>query len=106
MLSLKLNTARFIMTKIILFTALLLALTACTEHTNSAVYVCNKQQIAIITSNADETAELNYHHTTYPLVRQKSASGVKYSNENVLFWTKGNEAMLIINGYKQHCNQQ
>jgi membrane-bound inhibitor of C-type lysozyme len=94
------------MSKIIISAAILLVLAGCTEHTKSEVYMCEGLQIATITSHSDEIAELNYNHIEYQLVRKNSASGVKYSNENVLFWTKGNEAMLIINGHKQHCNQQ
>jgi len=81
-----------------------LSLSACTEPQNSQSYSCDSQLTAVIKSESEETASLTYNQVTYQLTQQSSASGVKYSNDDVLFWTKGNEAMLIIDGNKYHCN--
>lgn len=94
------------MYKTIFLITSLLAVTACSEQAQSDVYSCDNQQSATITSEDDENAKLEYKQQQYQLVRQQSASGVKYTNNDVLFWTKGNEAMLIIDGNKHHCNVQ
>ncbi|MCQ8879599.1 MliC family protein [Pseudoalteromonas shioyasakiensis] len=84
----------------------LLTLAACSEQAKSDVYSCDNQQAATITSTTDENAVLDYNQQQYQLVKQQSASGVKYTNDDVLFWTKGNEAMLIVDGNKHHCEIQ
>lgn len=91
------------MYKKILLTASLLTLTACSEQATDDVYACDSKKNATIISQDDETATLEYEQQKHQLVRQQSGSGVKYSNNDVLFWTKGNEAMLIIAGNKHHC---
>ena len=37
------------------------------------------------------------------LQRVRTASGAKYSGENIEFWNKGNEARLAMNGYTYNC---
>jgi len=100
------STKGCFMYKTIFLTTCLLALTACSEQAQSDVYSCDNNLTATITSEDDENAKLEYNQQQYQLVRQKSASGVKYTNDDILFWTKGNEAMLIIDGNKHHCNVQ
>lgn len=89
-----------------MLTAALLTLAACSEQAKNDVYTCDSQQTATIISQNDESATLEYDQQQHQLVRQQSASGVKYTNNDVLFWTKGNEAMLIIGGNKHHCTVQ
>lgn len=84
----------------------LLALAACSKQTQSDAYSCDNKLTATITSEDEESANFEYNQKQYQLVRQQSASGVKYTNDDVLFWTKGKEAMLIIDGNKHHCNVQ
>ncbi|MBB1292496.1 MAG: membrane-bound inhibitor of C-type lysozyme [Pseudoalteromonas rhizosphaerae] len=92
------------MYKILLIALGVISLSACTEQLNSQSFSCDSQLSAVITSNDEESATLNYNQVNHSLTKQISASGVKYTNEDVLFWTKGNEAMLIIDGNKYHCN--
>lgn len=91
------------MYKSLLITLGVISLSACSEQLDNQVFTCDNQQTAIIANNSDEKATLKYDHQQYQLVRQRSASGVKYSSDDVLFWTKEKEAMLIINGNKHHC---
>ena len=51
-------------------------------------------------------ATLTLNEQTYTLNKEPSASGVKYINERVLFWSKADEAMLIVSGNKYHCQLQ
>jgi membrane-bound inhibitor of C-type lysozyme len=47
---------------------------------------------------------LTFKDNEFLLNRQVSGSGVKYSADNVLFWSKGDEAMLILKGKKYQCS--
>jgi len=68
--------------------------------------LCDEGSTATLINTNEEDAILEYNQNNYQLTKQRSASGVKYSNDNALFWSKGNEAMLIINGNKHTCNLQ
>jgi len=91
------------MYKMILFTISLLTISACSEKAHTNVYSCENQEMATIISHDAESATLQYINKDYQLTRQRSASGVKFNSEEVLFWTKENEAVLIIDGDKVHC---
>jgi membrane-bound inhibitor of C-type lysozyme len=82
-----------------------LGLSACNEPTINTRYLCNQKEATLSVIN-EQTAALTLNNNTYQLSREKSASGNKYINKNVLFWSKDNEAMLIIEGTKYHCLQQ
>lgn len=92
------------MYKVILFTFSLLTISACSEKAHTNVYSCDNKKMATIISHDAESATLHYINKRYQLTRQRSASGVKLNSEEVLFWTKANEAVLIIDGNKVHCN--
>ncbi len=96
----------FMYKALLLTTSLLITLSACTQQENIDTFTCDSKLNATITNQDEESATLDYNKHQYQLIRQRSASGVKYTNENVLFWTKGKEAMLIIDGNKYHCNLQ
>ncbi|MCQ8891306.1 MliC family protein [Pseudoalteromonas carrageenovora] len=81
----------------------LLSLTACSEQQNSATYNCGKQNAVLNIINGSQ-AKLVFNKKTHLLSHEESASGNKYINEKVLFWGKGKEAMLIIEGNKLQCN--
>ncbi|ASM52471.1 MULTISPECIES: MliC family protein [Pseudoalteromonas] len=82
-----------------------LGLSACNEPTINTRYLCNQKEATLSVIN-EQTAALTLNNNTYQLSREKSASGNKYINKNVLFWSKDSEAMLIIEGTKYHCLQQ
>ena len=82
--------------------ACLLSLTACSDQQISTTYLCDKHTVKLIAIN-QKNAELTFNNHTYLLNRERSASGNKYINEDVLFWGKGNNAMLIIAGKKYQC---
>ncbi|TMO34471.1 hypothetical protein CWC25_22705, partial [Pseudoalteromonas sp. S4389] len=48
----------------------------------------------------EDEETLSFVYNTNTLYREVSGSGVKYSDDHVLFWSKGDEAMLILNGKK------
>ena len=80
----------------------LLSLTACNDPQISTTYLCDKSTVNLNVIN-QSNAELTFNNHTYLLNRERSASGNKYINEDVLFWGKGNNAMLIIAGKKYQC---
>ncbi|MGO2010488.1 MAG: MliC family protein [Pseudoalteromonas sp.] len=81
-------------------------ISACTEQPQTQTFACDNQLTATLTSIDNKSATLKYNQKEYQLTKKKGASGVKYSNDNALFWSKGSEAMLIIEGNKQTCNLQ
>ena len=94
------------MYKTLLLSLSLITLSACTQDSDNDTFICDNQLEAKLSSESEEAANLTYNEQDYALVRQRSASGVKYSNDDVLFWSKGSEAMLIIDGNKYHCQLQ
>jgi membrane-bound inhibitor of C-type lysozyme len=82
--------------------ASLLSLTACSDQQISTAYLCNKNTVILNVIN-NKNAELTFNNDIYLLNHEESASGNKYINENVLFWGKGNNAMLIVAGKKYQC---
>ncbi|MFV0626791.1 MAG: MliC family protein [Alphaproteobacteria bacterium] len=65
---------------------------------NKFEYQCGTQEAQFVTSRGEE-ALLIFNENKYLLKQTISASGAKYINEdeNVIFWSKGNEASLEIN---------
>jgi membrane-bound inhibitor of C-type lysozyme len=84
--------------------AILLSLTACSDLKTSTAYQCDDESVKLNIINNSE-AELIFNNKVHVLNHEKSASGNKYINEEVLFWGKGNEAMLIIAGKKRQCTK-
>ncbi len=50
-----------------------------------------------------ETIELESNSRSAVLRRERSASGERYVNDERVFWTKGGEALYIVNGVKSEC---
>lgn len=94
------------MYKTLLIALGIISLSACTEQSQSSTFMCDADLTATLTSVDEESATLKYNQKEYQLTKQRGASGVKYSNDEALFWSKGNEAMLIIDGNKQTCDLQ
>ncbi|KPZ54096.1 MULTISPECIES: MliC family protein [Pseudoalteromonas] len=88
---------------VVIFTSMLI-LSACSDEPKSTHYLCNDRVVELAHQGARATLTLNQQ--TYTLNKEPSASGVKYINERVLFWSKADEAMLIVSGNKYHCQQQ
>jgi len=80
----------------------LLSLTACSDQQIRTAYLCDKSTVNLNVIN-QSNAELTFNNHTYLLNRERSASGNKYINEDVLFWSKGKNAMLIVAGKKYQC---
>jgi membrane-bound inhibitor of C-type lysozyme len=80
-------------------------LTACTEPQTNTLYLCN-QQVATLTTINEQSAILSINNKKYQLTHERHASGNKYFSEDVLFWGKSEEAMLLIAGTKYRCVQQ
>ena len=81
------------------FVISLLSLIACSDKQLSTLYSCDANTLVIKPIN-DEKAKLTFNHQTHSLNYEKSASGNKYINEDVLFWGKENNTILIVAGKK------
>ena len=81
----------------------LIVLTACNKQPSINNYICDNAPAKLdIISN--KQAKLSFYDHNYILNHEVSASGSKYINQEVLFWSKGEQAMLIINGKKYQCS--
>ncbi len=81
----------------------LIVLTACNKQPSINNYICDNAPAKLdIISN--KQAKLSFYNHDYILNHEVSASGSKYINQEVLFWSKGEQAMLIINGKKYQCS--
>jgi uncharacterized membrane protein len=65
------------------------------------VYECD-QQYSFTARIEGEKAWLFLPDETVSLPRIPAASGTKFSDKNLLFWTKGNEAVLEVNSVLYH----
>ncbi len=81
----------------------LIALTACNKQPVTNNYVCDNA-LAKLDIISNKQAKLSFYDHDYILNHEVSASGSKYINQEVLFWSKGEQAMLIINGKKYQCS--
>ena len=81
----------------------LIALTACNKQPVTNNYVCDNAP-AKLDIIRNEQAKQSFYDHDYILNHEVSASGSKYINQEVLFWSKGEQAMLIINGKKYQCS--
>ncbi|WP_462156771.1 MliC family protein [Pseudoalteromonas sp. GB56] len=54
---------------------------------------------------ADNSADIKIDSDTYTLEGEHSASGAKYTHESMSFWSKGNDAILMINDETWHCHR-
>tara|TARA_B100002049_G_scaffold6850_1_gene4845 strand:- start:1670 stop:1960 length:291 start_codon:yes stop_codon:yes gene_type:complete len=91
------------MIKPLLSGLILVSLCACAKQSDPNNYTCGEDSTVSIADISEDEAELLFKEQSFVLNRQVSASGVKYSNDTVLFWSKGAEAMFILKGKKYHC---
>lgn len=69
------------------------------QETTDYQYVCSAgKRIYVSVSEDGERARVRYRGDTFKLKNVPSASGVKYSDGKVDFWSKGTEAFLQIDG--------
>jgi membrane-bound inhibitor of C-type lysozyme len=67
------------------------------------VYKCSEGVVVrVVYSETDETATVRFAGKTYRLKLVPSGSGAKYSDGKVVFWNKGDEALILINGEVVH----
>ena len=66
-------------------------------------FTCENAGIAAVRFLGPDTVELKFKGETYQLPLERSASGAKYTVDNVTFWNKGNEAMIEINSERYTC---
>jgi membrane-bound inhibitor of C-type lysozyme len=67
------------------------------------VFKCSEGVIVRITfSEKDDRATMRLAGKTYRLKRVSSGSGAKYSDGKVVFWNKGDEAVIEFNGEMMH----
>ncbi len=81
------------------------ALAACERMPVGKIHVfkCSDGVIAkVVYSETDETATVRFAGKTYKLKLVPSGSGAKYSDGKVVFWNKGTEALIQINGELVH----
>jgi len=78
--------------------ALLLLLAACGVSKNTPdtiTYACDDSTVAIIAlSPQRDRARLEIGEFSYDLQAIESDSGIKYSDDQILYWSKGDEATI------------
>jgi membrane-bound inhibitor of C-type lysozyme len=92
------------MKKQLLILLVTLSITGCEQPIEKASYTCDPN-VTINTLITEHTLTLLINGQSYPLARERSASGEKFKNKHILFWRKGKESMLIKSGIKYHCKQ-
>ncbi|WP_105265660.1 MliC family protein [Pseudoalteromonas sp. T1lg76] len=87
-----------------------LILSACnelpkTQEGNTAInYRCDSGAIFSVRFNA-ERATLTLGQATHTLIGERAASGAKYSNEELTFWGKGDNSILMLNDETWQCQR-
>lgn len=67
------------------------------------VFRCSEGMVVtVVFSEKDERATMRLGGKTYRLKHVPAASGTKYSDGKVVFWNKGDEALIEINGEMVH----
>ena len=67
------------------------------------VFKCSEGVVVRVAfSESDETATMRLAGKTYRLKLIPSGSGAKYSDGKVVFWNKGDEALILIDGELVH----
>ena len=70
---------------------------------NVHIFKCSDGVIVrVVISHTDETATVRLTGKTYRLKLVPSGSGAKYTDGKVVFWDKGNEAVIYIDGELVH----
>ena len=79
---------------------LVFAMTACQSNYSDVVtYRCG-DKVVTWSMIDDQTSILDVDKTSFRLVRVFSASGVRWQAGDLVFWTKGTEAMILNKGIK------
>ena len=73
--------------------------------TISHVFDCGAAGTASMRFLGPDTIELNIGDALHVLQHQPAASGAKYVNDQVLFWNKGDEALLEMTGQREACTR-
>jgi len=68
-------------------------------------YDCGNFGRATFRVTGNESAELVLGTTRYPLRQERAASGAKYTGPGVQFWSRGSEAMLVVDQKTGQCRQ-
>jgi membrane-bound inhibitor of C-type lysozyme len=82
-----------------------LALAACERRPVGKVHVfrcAGGATVKAVFTEKDETMTMYVDKKTYKLKHVPSGSGAKYSDGKVVFWSKGREAYIEINGEVVH----
>lgn len=66
-------------------------------------YLCDNGLIVSIVDNNEDEVMFLFVDNIYILYWEVSGLGVKYSDDYVLFWFKGDEVMFILKGKKYYC---
>ena len=79
------------------------------QTNNTKRYTCETPSANItpleVSSLGPDTLGLSLNNNLHIVQLSRSASGAKYTNnKNVVFWNKGDDAILSINSGRYHCN--
>lgn len=70
----------------------------------STTYLC-EDEIVEIRFLGPDTIELSFSGERFVLVAERAASGAKYVGDDILFWSKGAEALLEQSGQRLRCER-
>lgn len=71
----------------------------------SHTFDCGAAGTASMRFLGPDTIELKVGDALHVLQHQPAASGAKYANAAVLFWNKGDEALLELSGQREACTR-
>ena len=82
------------------FAVLALVIAGCQSHYSDAIiYQCGDKAVTLSVVN-DQSAVLVVDKASFELTRVYSVSGEKWQARELVFWTKGSEAMMLKRGIK------
>ena len=65
---------------------------------------CDNADTRFVLREGPASASLQFNRRVFSLPREAGASGVRYSDTDILFWSKGDEAQIEIEGRRfEHC---
>jgi membrane-bound inhibitor of C-type lysozyme len=71
----------------------------------ASVFDCGDNLSVTVAFVGPETIRINLPDGSHTLQRERSASGARYAAEGILFWNKGDEALLDIGGVEHNCKK-
>ena len=88
------------MARSVLMTIAFLAATGCShlsghEGDISYTYTCASGERSVVSYPSPETAVLSYRGETHRLQLVRSASGARYADDHIVWWSKGDESSLF-----------